>query len=87
MFYTTGRFCRFVKNKPNMKAVEFKSKLKNRSIKIPRNLSSELSEKKEVRVIVLYEEENDQEAIDFQNLAQGQFFGGYSDSDSIYDEE
>ena len=86
-FYTTGRFCRFVKNKPNMKAVEFKSKLKNRSIKIPRNLSYELSEKKEVRVIVLYEEENDQDANDFQNLAQEQFFAGYSGSDSVYDEE
>lgn len=70
-----------------MKAVEFKSKLKNRSIKVPDKLSSELSEKKEVRVIVLYEEDQDQDENDFQNLAQEHFFASYSDSDSIYDDE
>jgi hypothetical protein len=69
-----------------MKAVEFKSKLKNKTIEIPDSLSSELSGEKEIRVIVLYEEENQVEK-DFQNLVREQFLSGYSESDSIYDDE
>ena len=70
-----------------MKALEFKSKLKNKAIEVPDNLSSELSGQKEIRVIVLYEEKEDQDEKDFQNLAREQFLAGYSKSDSIYDDE
>jgi hypothetical protein len=70
-----------------MKALEFKSKLKNKTIEIPDNLSSELSGEKEIRVIVLYEEEENQVEKDFQNLVREQFLSGYSESDSIYDDE
>ena len=69
-----------------MKAVEFKSKLKNKTLEIPDSLSSELSGEKEIRVIVLNEEENQGEK-DFQNLVREQFLSGYSESDSIYDDE
>ena len=70
-----------------MKALEFKSKLKNKTIEIPDSLSSELSGEKEIRVIVLYEEEENQGEKDFQNLVREQFLSGYSESDSIYDDE
>ncbi|MBS3776707.1 MAG: hypothetical protein KGY70_16035 [Bacteroidales bacterium] len=70
-----------------MKAFEFKSKLKNKSIIVPDNLSSKLSGKKEIRVIILYEEEENQDENDFQNIAREQFLAGYSESDSIYDDE
>jgi len=69
-----------------MKAIEFKSRLKNKSIRVPDNLRDKLSDDKKVRVIVLYEEENEDEK-DFQYLAQEQFLEGYSNSDSVYDDE
>jgi len=68
-----------------MKAVEFKARMKNKLIRVPDNLSSELSEDKDVRVIVLLEEIKDQEENDFMILSKEQFLAGYSDSDSIYD--
>ncbi len=68
-----------------MKAVEFKARMKNKSIRIPDNLSSELSDNKVVRVILLLEEVENHEENDFRTLSQKQFLAGYSDSDSIYD--
>jgi hypothetical protein len=69
-----------------MKAIEFTSQVRNNSIRVPQHLSSELSGSKNLRVIVLYEED-DPEEDDFQNLSQEQFIKGYSESDSIYDKE
>ena len=69
-----------------MKAVEFKARMKNKSIRIPDNLSSELSDNKDIRVILLLEEVENQEEKDFRTLSQNQFLSGYSDSDSIYDD-
>ncbi len=68
-----------------MKAVEFKARMKNKLIRVPDNLSSELSEDKDIRVIVLLEEIENQEENDFMTLSKEQFLAGYSDSDSIYD--
>jgi hypothetical protein len=69
-----------------MKAIEFTSQVRNNSIRVPQHLGSELSGSKNLRVIVLYEED-DPEEDDFQNLSQEQFIKGYSESDSIYDKE
>lgn len=68
-----------------MKAIEFKARMKNRSIRIPDNFSSELSGNKDIRVILLLEEVENHEEKDFRTLSQKQFLAGYSDSDSIYD--
>ncbi len=68
-----------------MKAVEFKAKMKNRLIKVPKNISADLSEDKEVRVIVLLEEIEKEEDNNFRKLSKQQFLAGYSDSDAIYD--
>lgn len=68
-----------------MKAVEFKTRMKNKSIRVPEKLSSVLYEDRNIRVIVLFEEKENQEDNDFRTLSKEQFLAGYSDSDSIYD--
>jgi hypothetical protein len=40
---------------------------------------------KDVRVIILFEEKENQDAVDFRNLVNEQFLAEYSESDSIYD--
>jgi hypothetical protein len=70
-----------------MRALEFKSKIKNNQILIPTKIQSELKTKrdKNVRVIVLIEDSNIYDDMIFQQTTQSQFLKGYSDSDSIYD--
>ncbi|MCD4747461.1 MAG: hypothetical protein K8R58_14285 [Bacteroidales bacterium] len=67
-----------------MKAVEFKTRMKNKSIRVPEKLRSVLFEDRDIRVIVLFDEKENQEENDFRTLAKEQFLAGYSDSDSIY---
>ncbi len=70
-----------------MKALEFKSKIKNNQILIPTRIQAELKAKqdKNVRVIVLIEDLDTNDDLIFQQTTQNQFLKGYSDSDSIYD--
>ena len=70
-----------------MRALEFKSKIKNNQILIPSKIQSELKDKqdKEVRVIVLVDDSDIYDDLIFQQSTQGQFLKGYADSDSIYD--
>jgi len=70
-----------------MKAVEFKAKIKNRLIKVPKNISTDISGDKEVRVIVLIDEFERSEDNSFKKLSKDQFLAGYSDSDAIYDSD
>ena len=70
-----------------MKAVEFDAELSNNTIQIPENFQLELSlsKDKNVRVILLI---NDSETIDevqFSKTVQNQFLRGYDSGDSIYD--
>jgi len=70
-----------------MRAIEFKSKIKNNQISIPVKLQSELKSKKDkdVRVIVLIDDSDTSDDLMFQRAAQNQFLKDYADSDSIYD--
>jgi len=69
-----------------MKAIEFKSKIKNNSILIPLKIQSELNNTDtNIRVIVLIDDENKNDEILFKEIAKQQFLNGYADSDSIYD--
>ena len=70
-----------------MRAIEFKSKIKNNQISIPIKHQSELKSKenKNVRVIVLIDDSEFADDFIFQQAAQSQFLKGYSDSDSVYD--
>ena len=70
-----------------MKALEFKSKIKNNRILIPAKIQSELKTQKErnVRVIVLVDDSDVYDDLSFQQTTRDQFLKGYADSDSIYD--
>lgn len=70
-----------------MKTVEFKSKIRNNSIAIPKSLQEVLSlfTKKEVRVIVFMDEAEETEERIFKHTAAKSFLNGYADVDSIYD--
>lgn len=70
-----------------MKALEFKTKIKNNQIQIPLSFQSELktNQDRDVRVIVLID---DSEKSDYQIVKQAatdHFLQGFSESDSIYD--
>jgi len=70
-----------------MRALEFKSKIKDKQILIPTKLQSELrtNGEKDVRVIVLVDDSDIYDDLIFQQTTQSQFLKGYADSDSIYD--
>ena len=70
-----------------MQTLEFKSKIIDNKILIPRKMQSELitGNDKMVRVVVFMEdaEVNDEKA--YQQMTTNQFLKGYSDSDAVYD--
>jgi bifunctional DNA-binding transcriptional regulator/antitoxin component of YhaV-PrlF toxin-antitoxin module len=72
-----------------MKALEFKSKIKNNRIIIPTGVRSKLMSdaNKDVRVIVLIDDPaEDVEELNLKKASASEFLKGYSESDSIYDE-
>ncbi|NEN24913.1 hypothetical protein G3O08_15540 [Cryomorpha ignava] len=71
-----------------MKAIEFKSKIKNNRIDIPYKLQSILKGKDDatVRIIVLIDDVDCEDDHSFNQATQNQFLEGYSDSDSVYDD-
>ena len=70
-----------------MKAVEFKSRVKNNAIPIPARLQTEINaaKTKDIRVIILMDETDTAEESDFRKMAKEQFLKGYDDADSVYD--
>jgi hypothetical protein len=70
-----------------MRALEFKTRIENNKILIPAKIQSELTSKndREVRIIVLVDDNEVRDDIVFQDATQSQFLNGYADSDSIYD--
>ena len=72
-----------------MRALEFKSKIKNNRIVIPDSLQSEFNtnQDKDIRVIVLIEDSEPCDDLVFQQSTKTQFLNGYAESDSIYDND
>ncbi|MEX0857887.1 MAG: hypothetical protein WD016_07055 [Balneolaceae bacterium] len=70
-----------------MKAIEFKSKIKNQRIEIPKKFESALKEsrKKSVRVILLIDDEQLNGDVAYRKSTQEHFLKGYADSDAVYD--
>jgi len=67
-----------------MKAYEFESSVDEKgNLKLPQKLINIIPKNKNLRTIVLIEEEDNL----WNGLVKEQFFSGYSDSDSIYDSE
>jgi len=70
-----------------MRALEFKSKIRDNRILIPRRMQTELTTKSEkpVRVVIFMEDSDVYDEQTYRQMAQKQFLEGYADSDSIYD--
>jgi hypothetical protein len=70
-----------------MKALEFKTRIKNNQIQIPAGIQSELRNNadKDIRVIVLLDESDNDDDLIFRKTTTSQFLKGYADSDSVYD--
>ena len=71
-----------------MKAIEFTITLDSPKITLPDGIIKELepSMGKNARIILLIDEPDQYEEIKFRNLAEEQFFKGYTESDTVYDE-
>jgi len=68
-----------------MKALEFKSRIKNNQILIPVRVQSELKTNMDIRVIVLFDDSENSDDFLFQDEITNQFLQGYAESDAIYD--
>jgi hypothetical protein len=70
-----------------MKALEFETTISDNKIQIPKEIQAELnsSDEHHVRVMIFLKEHNNDEK-SFEKMTAGQFFKGYDDSDSIYDD-
>ncbi len=65
-----------------METVEFKSKVKKGKILIPSNLSERFSENQEIQVAIAFKEAEEKE---WDKMVAREFFKGYAEEDSIYD--
>ena len=69
-----------------MKAIEFNTKIhSHNTIEIPASYLDQLKSDQKVRVIVLIDDTTDEES--WRKYTTTQFFSGYSNDDSIYDEQ
>jgi hypothetical protein len=72
-----------------MRALEFKTRIRNNHIQIPAEIQSELrtNKDKDIRVIVLLDDPDNHDDFVFQKTTSEQFLKGYADSDSVYDND
>jgi len=70
-----------------MRAIEFKSKIRENRILIPRRMQPQLAVEhdKNVRVVVFVEDSEVYDEKACRQMTKNQFLKGYADSDSIYD--
>ena len=70
-----------------MRAIEFKSKIRENKILIPRKLRPELitERDKRIRIIVFVEDSDVYNEKAYRKMTKSQFLNGYTDSDSVYD--
>jgi len=70
-----------------MRAIEFKTKIRENKILIPRRIQSELIDghDKKIRVVIFVEDSDIYDEKTYRQIAKSQFLNGYADSDSIYD--
>ncbi|MCL2501947.1 MAG: glycosyltransferase family 43 protein [Bacteroidales bacterium] len=70
-----------------MRAIEFKSKIQENKILIPRKMQPELNTggDKMVRVVVFMDDSDVYDERAFRKMTKNQFLKGYAESDSVYD--
>ena len=70
-----------------MRAIEFRSKVRDNKISLPRRMQFEMlhREDKRVRVVVFLEDNDVYDDKAFRKMTKSQFLKGYASSDDIYD--
>ena len=70
-----------------MRAIEFKSKIRDNRILIPRRLRQALitEQDKNVRIVVFVKDSDVYDEKAYRQMTKAQFLKGYADSDTIYD--
>jgi hypothetical protein len=70
-----------------MRAIEFKTKIRENKILIPRRIQSELIARHDnnVKVVVFVEDSDVYDEKAYRQVTKSQFLKGYANSDSIYD--
>jgi hypothetical protein len=70
-----------------MRAIEFKTRIKNNQIRIPVRVRSEIkiNPDKNVRVILFIDDTEVYDKLVFKSVAAEEFLNGYAPSDSVYD--
>ena len=70
-----------------MRAVEFKSKIKDNRIVIPRRVMQELAveQDKSVRIVLFLKDSDIYDEKAYRQMTKTQFLNGYADTDAIYD--
>ena len=70
-----------------MRAIEFKSKIRDNRILIPRKVRQELisEQDKNVRIVVFIKDSDVYDEKAYRQMTKAQFLRGYADSDSVYD--
>ena len=68
-------------------SIEFKSKIRDNQILIPRNVRQKLAveQDKSVRIVVFLKDSDVYDEKAYRQMAKTQFLNGYADSDAIYD--
>ena len=70
-----------------MRAIEFRSKIQENKILIPRRMQSKLiaERDKNIRVVVFLEDSEIYDEKAYRQITKSQFLKGYAETDSIYD--
>ena len=70
-----------------MRAIEFKSKIRDNRILIPRKVRHELvaGEDQNVRIVVFLKDSDLYDEKSYRHITKEQFLKGYADADAIYD--
>ena len=70
-----------------MRAVEFKSKIRDNRIAIPRRIMQELAaeQDKSVRIVLFLKDSDVYDEKAYRQMTKTAFLNGYADSDAIYD--
>ena len=76
------------KSEKMMRAIEFKSKIRENKISLPRRIQSEMlmEYNKSVRVVIFLEDTDVYDDKAYRQMTKSQFLKGYTKSDAIYDE-
>jgi hypothetical protein len=70
-----------------MRAIEFKSKIRDNRILIPRRIQQELiaEQDKNVRIVIFMKDNDTYDEKAYRQMTKSQFLKGYADSDAVYD--